>query len=211
MTLLPRPRANRVAYDESVFINCPFTADYADVLRAYVFAAMYCGLRPRCAREADDGGENRLDKIFRILRGCRWSIHDLSYVGLDPASGVARFNMPFELGLSLAVQRLASNARDQQCVIFEAEAHKTKQCLSDISGQDCRVHDRSPQTIVREVRDWLRTARGQPLPGAEAVGEKFNLFEADYPATCVALHLDPQAIVFVDLCEIIRGWLAENG
>lgn len=204
-------RADRTAYDESVFINCPFTPDHGALLRAYVFAVMYCGLRPRCAREGEDGGEVRIDKIVRIVRSCRWSIHDLSYTSLDPSSGMARFNMPFELGLFLGAQRFGPGQRDKQSVIFEREAHATKKCLSDISGQDCRVHGASTDSVVRQVRDWLRTARGVALPGADAVAERFELFEDEFPVLCAALRLNPADIVFVDLCEVVRGWIAENG
>ena len=209
--MVASPRADRVAYDESVFINCPFTADHAWLLRAYAFAVMYCGLRPRCAREGDDGGEVRIDKIVRIVRSCRWSIHDLSLTGLDPVSGLARFNMPFELGLFIGAQRFGAKQRDKQSLIFERVAHQTKVCLSDISGQDCRVHEGSAESVVRQVRDWLRTARGVALPGAEAIAERFALFEQEYPRLCETLRLDPTEIVFVDLCEVIRGWLAQNG
>lgn len=209
---MARVRADRVAYDESVFINCAFTPDYAGLLRAYVFAVMYCGLRPRCAREGDDGGEMRLDKILRIVRGCRWSIHDLSLTGVDAASGLARFNMPFELGLFVGAQRFGPpDQRDKQCVIFESTEHETKKCLSDIAGQDCRVHRMSTDTIVSQVRDWLRTARGVPLPGGEVVASRFAVFELDYPDMCKALGLDATTPVFVDLCEVVRGWIVENG
>lgn len=209
---MARARADRVAYDESVFINCAFTPDYAGLLRAYVFAVMYCGLRPRCAREGDDGGEIRFDKIIRIVRGCRWSIHDLSLNGVDAASGLARFNMPFELGLFLAAQRLGPrDQRDKQCVIFENTEHDTKKCLSDIAGQDCRVHGMAAGVIVSQVRDWLRTARGEPLPGGEVVAKRFTVFELDYPGMCATLGLDAARPVFVDLCEVVRGWIAENG
>ncbi|MET4682968.1 hypothetical protein ABIE19_000877 [Brevundimonas faecalis] len=206
-----KPSAEPAAYDESVFLNCPFTPDYAGLMRAYVFAVMYCGLRPRCARENDNGGEIRFDKLLRIIRTCRWSIHDLSFTQLDAASGLARFNMPFELGLFLAAQRYDRRQRDKECVIFEKTAHETKRCLSDISGQDPRVHDMSADLVVREVRDWLRTARGEILPGPDAVSERFSLFENDYPVICKALGLSPDAAAFVDLCEVVRGWIAENG
>lgn len=209
---MARPRADRAAYDDSVFINCPFTPDYAHLLRAYVFAVMFCGLRARCAREGDDGGEIRLDKIIRIIRGCRWSIHDLSFNGLDGDSGLARFNMPFELGLFLAAQRFGDRLqRDKQSVIFEGVAHDTKICLSDISGQDCRIHGLLPETIVREVRDWLRTARDEILPGPDAVSERFILFEQDFPGICRTLGLSVKTIIFIDLCVVVRNWLAENG
>jgi hypothetical protein len=59
-----------------------------------------CGFTPRCARENDDGGEVRIDKICRIIRDSPYGVHDISKTEPDPDSGLPRFNMPFELGLS---------------------------------------------------------------------------------------------------------------
>ena len=36
-----------------VFINCPFSADYAQKFNAIVFAVIRSGFTPRCAREAE--------------------------------------------------------------------------------------------------------------------------------------------------------------
>lgn len=120
--------------------------------------------------------------------------------------------MPFELGLFLAAQRFGNpQQRGKQSVIFERTAHDTKICLSDISGQDCRVHGLLPETIVREVRDWLRIVRDEMLPGPDVVSERFALFEQDFPGICGALGLNRDSIVFVDLCVVVRNWIAENG
>lgn len=199
------------SYAESVFINCPFSPDYAPILRAYVFAVMDCGLRPRCARETDNGADIRVEKILQLIQGCRLSIHDLSYTALDPDSDLARFNMPFEFGLAMAADRIQPGRPPRQFVIFEAVSHDTKKCLSDVSGQDCRTHDRSPERIVSEVRDWLRTAHGRSLPGPDLILERHIRFEQDFPDLCRRLGLRPASMVFADMCELIRNWIAENG
>jgi len=87
--------------DLDVFINCPFSDDYADFFNATVFTVIRSGFNPRCARENDDAGEVRYDKICRIIKDCAYGIHDISKTELDPASNLPRFNMPFELGLFL--------------------------------------------------------------------------------------------------------------
>jgi hypothetical protein len=56
-----------VGYQENVFINCPFDADYQPLLRALVFAVQDCGLVARSALERDDGSEVRIEKIRRII------------------------------------------------------------------------------------------------------------------------------------------------
>ena len=45
--------------------------------------------------------ETRIDKIARIIRESRLSVHDISRVELDAASDLPRFNMPFECGLAM--------------------------------------------------------------------------------------------------------------
>jgi hypothetical protein len=86
-----------------VFINCPFDADFLPRFQALVFAVRACGFRVRCALEMDDGGETRIDKLYRIIEESRYSIHDLSRTELDPVNALPRFNMPLELGIFLGL------------------------------------------------------------------------------------------------------------
>jgi hypothetical protein len=61
-----------------VFINCPFSDDYRDHFRAIVYTVVRSGFTPRCARERDDAGEVRYEKICRIINDCAFGIHDIS-------------------------------------------------------------------------------------------------------------------------------------
>lgn len=54
--------------------------------------------------ETEDSGEERIRKIKRIIRECRYGIHDISRVELDAVHQLPRFNMPLELGLFLGAQ-----------------------------------------------------------------------------------------------------------
>lgn len=92
-----------------VFINCPFDDAFAASFQALVFAVLSCGFRARCAREMDDAAETRIDKLYRIIAESRYSIHDLSRTGLDPANGLPRFNMPLELGIFLGAKRFGDD------------------------------------------------------------------------------------------------------
>ena len=85
------------AYDQRVFINCPFDEDYRAMFEAIVFTVHACGLTPRCALEADNAVEPRFEKIVRIIKSCRFGIHVVSRTQLN-AEGLPRFNMPLELG-----------------------------------------------------------------------------------------------------------------
>lgn len=197
-------------YDVSVFINCPFTPDYAPLLQAYVFGAIFCGLKPRTARESSDGGEVRYDKIMRIILGCRWGVHDLSLTEADPANGVARFNMPFELGLFLAAQKLGG--RSKACLIFEGRRYENQKSLSDLAGQDPETHGRDPKIALATLRDWIRVATdARGMPGGDHLVERYRQFEIDLPRLCSRMRRAADKLTFPDLCETVELWLAENG
>jgi hypothetical protein len=95
---LPSRAAGPFDYEKSVFINCPFDGAYKPIFEAIVFAVFDCGFQPRCALEADDAGQVRMEKIFDLIADCRLAINDLSRTDLDPATNLPRFNMPLELG-----------------------------------------------------------------------------------------------------------------
>lgn len=90
---------------DDVFINCPFDHDYAPTFGGLIFTIYACGFRPRSARELDDGGQTRIDKLFVLIDECRFGIHDLSRTELDEINQLPRFNMPLELGIFLGAKR----------------------------------------------------------------------------------------------------------
>jgi hypothetical protein len=87
---LPDPNA--------VFLNIPYDEEFRSLYVAYIVGLFQLDLIPHLASEIPGGGR-RLDRIFKLIQGCRFSIHDLSRVELGVApTAVARFNMPLELG-----------------------------------------------------------------------------------------------------------------
>lgn len=85
-------------YANSVFVNCPFDAEYRPLFQGIVFAVYDCGYVARSALEVDDSSEVRIEKIAKIIASCRVGIHDISRTTLDPGTSLPRFNMPMELG-----------------------------------------------------------------------------------------------------------------
>ena len=54
------------------------------------------GCKPRSALEESDSSALRLEKIYKLIKNCRFSIHDLSRTELSHSTGLPRFNMPLE-------------------------------------------------------------------------------------------------------------------
>jgi len=191
---MPSRPASEPAPARSVFINCPFDETYEPLLRAACFTIMACGLTPRCALDFSDSGSVRLTEIVRLITRCERSIHDISRVELDAASGLPRFNMPLELGADLGLRLEGPKAqRRRKTLILDSAKHRYDISLSDISGLDIEAHGSDPTRVIKAVRDWLNANRGEGpvFPGAKAIAEDFAALDAYVPQIARELRLDP--------------------
>jgi hypothetical protein len=82
--------ARRRVTSRSVFINCPFDPTYRQIFDALVFCVCALDFEPRCALEQDSGTQERLTKILNLIEECRFCIHDLSYMKIDPRTRLPR-------------------------------------------------------------------------------------------------------------------------
>lgn len=201
------------AYDDNVFINCPFDEAYRPLFRALVFTVHACGMIARSALEVDDGAEVRIDKITRIIGQCRHSIHDISRTEPDAGSGLPRMNMPFELGLFLGAKRFGpAEHQNKSSIIFDRDRYRYQQFLSDIAGQDIRAHRNDPGEVIRSVRNALATMRPARalLPSGRLIRQWYETFLRDMPTMCSELQLDHEDLSHRDLVEVIINWLERN-
>lgn len=194
---------------DGVFINCPFDADFAPIFDALVFTVLACGFQVRTARELEDGGEARLDKLFRIIEESRYGIHDLSRTELG-ANGLPRFNMPFELGLFLAARRFGGDAhRSKRTLVLDVAAYRYQQFISDLNGIDPQAHGGSVVNAIEIVRNWLANVSRRKIAGPRVIIDAHTRFEQDRPAIAEALGFDPAAIPYFDFVEMIAAWLVQ--
>jgi hypothetical protein len=195
-----------------VFINCPFTADYQNHFQAIVFTVVRSGFTPRCARESDDGGEVRFEKICRIISGCPYAVHDISKTEPDADSGLPRFNMPFELGLFLGAKRFGSRPhRQKKSLIFDRAPFRYQSFISDISGQDIHPHNGEVDQLIRELATWLRDqARDPKVPGGIAVADEYSKFKVDLPSIAGDMQLQLSELTFKDLVAVVARWIVKE-
>jgi hypothetical protein len=198
-----------------VFINCPFDEPYRPIFYALVFAVHDSGFYARSALEADNAGEVRIHKIARIIRDCRHGIHDLSRTELDPEIALPRFNMPLELGMFLGAQMIGSGKQElKNSLVLDTERYRYRSFCSDISGQDIKAHHGDPERALEAVRNWLgafSVAQGMgTIPGSKKMRERYAVFTANLPVQCAGIHLEPNALGFLELRTLVQEWLNEN-
>ncbi len=134
---------------DSVFLNVPYDAKFAKIYLAYLSGLVSLGLTPR-ATLAIPGGVTRLDRIFALIQSCRYSLHDLSRVELDRSyPPTPRFNMPMELGMSVAWAKL--NATEHTWFVFESQPRRAQKSISDLNGTDCNIHGGTEAGVMREL------------------------------------------------------------
>jgi hypothetical protein len=199
------------ARKDSVFINCPFDRTYQPLFEVIVFTVIACGFVPRCALEEADAGDVRIEKLLRLIRGCRFAIHDLSAVELN-ANGLPRFNMPFELGLDLGCKRFGSKIDGRkQLLIMDREQYRYQQFLSDIAGQDIRAHHHDIDEVANVVRSWLRTtSKRTSIPGDGFIRDQFAAFASALPELCDEGRLNRGELQYVDYADLVNSWLRNS-
>ena len=200
----------RATSTNDVFINCPFDDEFAPSFRALIFVILVCGFRPRSARELDDGGQTRIDKIYGLVEECRYGIHDISRTELDPVHQLPRFNMPLELGLFLGARRFGgTHQKAKRTLILDVEQYRYQRFISDLAGMDIHEHGGDPLRMLAKTRDWLANVSRRELPSADRVRRVYEAFLGDLPYLTAALEFHPDQIPYVDYERIVATWLVE--
>jgi hypothetical protein len=171
------------AYDQSVFINCPYDGAFEPLFHAIVLTIAALGFTPRSARESEGEADPRMVRIARGLLTSKYSIHDLSRFQGEGAENLARFNMPLELGMALGIRYLGqvegrtSNATHNWLVMVP-ENFVHQRFISDLAGYDVPDHDQTPRKVIQRVASWLQAQPDftGPRPQAKAVLDAFPHF-----------------------------------
>lgn len=191
-------------------MNCPFDVAYRSLFDAIVFAIYACGYSARCALEANDGSQVRIDKIATIIAECRFGIHDISRTEPDPTTGLPRFNMPFELGMFMGAKRYGrAQQKQKNCLILDVERHRYQKFISDIAGQDIAAHGGDVASAITLVRDWLSNASPKTFhfAGGAALMRRYESFRAQLPAAAERLHLRVEELTFNNYVVQVEEWL----
>ncbi len=201
-------------YSDNVFVNCPFDVSYKGMFEAIIFTIHDCGFISRCAREENDSGNIRIVKIMKIIDECKYGIHDISKADLDPTSGLARFNMPLELGLFMGAKNYASPRhynREKRTLILDTEPFRYQQFISDLAGQDINAHHMSVAELITQVRDFLFSyAKRTTIPGGPYINDRFDNFNVDIVDLCDTLHWDRNNLPFQGYLACVLSWINDN-
>jgi hypothetical protein len=191
--------------DDRVFLNVPYDSKFEKLLLALIAGTTAFGLVPRATLEIATSSR-RLDRIVELISSCRYSIHDLSRVELDQgAPRTPRFNMPFELGLTVAT-RTVKGKKDHQWFVCESKNFRLTKSLSDLNGTDPFIHDGNVGGIFRELCNMFRRLSG-PQPTVQQMWKVYRELRRSLPSVLTEAGSGSMftARVFKDLCVMANA------
>jgi hypothetical protein len=142
------------------FINIPYSKRYERVYLAFIAGIAGYGLVPSAAVR-DPSSRIQLERIYELISSAQYSFHDLSWMSLDGKSPrTPRLNMAFELGLAVSVSRAAG--ANHEWFVFDTVPYRLDKALSDLGGIRPRIHDRSPQSVLRALMNAFSRHANQP-------------------------------------------------
>jgi hypothetical protein len=151
---LPDPNA--------LFLNIPYDEEFSSLYLAYIVGLCHLGIVPHLASEIP-GGDRRLNRIFKLIQSCRYSIHDLSRVELGVAPpATPRFNMPLELGMTITWTNLHPSRHTW--FVWESEPYRIQRSASDLNGTDPYIHNGTPEGVLRELRNAFLRDNAPTVP-----------------------------------------------
>lgn len=154
---MPKPLKPSV----SVFLNVPYDPKFEKLFLAYISGIAAFGFLPRVTLEIPTSSR-RLDRILGLIGTCRYSIHDLSRVELDRKHPrTPRFNMPFELGLTVAHES-SLKVKKHGWFVCESQPLRLAKSLSDLNGTDPFIHEAKIAGVFRELCNMFWTPRRRP-------------------------------------------------
>jgi hypothetical protein len=161
-------RARSSTAPSEVFLNLPYDAAFERLYLAYIVGVSALGMVPRATLELP--GAIRIDRIWTLISGCRYSIHDLSRVQLDrtPPFTAPRFNMPFELGLATAFR--IEHPGEHEWFVYESRNRRVMKSLSDLNGTDVYIHDGTIRGVFAQLCNAFVRGEVQPsVPQMERI------------------------------------------
>lgn len=129
--------------------------------------------------------------------------------GLDSGSGLPRFNVAFELGITWGRK---SRRSDRKFLVIDGALHRYERSISDLKALDPVSHQGDPMEMVTQVRNWLSSHQIMPLNGPRHMKNWHTGFLVDLPNICFQSGFDRRqmAYAFTDFAYCARLWLNKN-
>jgi molybdopterin converting factor small subunit len=201
-----------MAFEQNVFVNCPFDNDFKPLLKALVFELIYLGFTPKLSQTLSSSAI-RVNQIKNLIKNCKFGIHDLSRSKAMAVGELPRFNMPYELGLDIGALEYGSRKlKTKKILILETERFHYQKVISDIAGQDIENHNDDPKTLITKVRNWFSANfPEETIVGQSVIWIAYNQFIDDLNTNLSATYTEDEIeeMPIGDFIKFANDWISE--
>lgn len=202
------------SFETCVFINCPLDEDFEPILQAILFCVVYLEFAPRLSTERSDSGEIRIEKIRELIKGSKYSIHDLSRCQATKDGEYFRLNMPFELGIDYGCRHYNGDGREKKkFLVLEDKKYRYQAAISDLSGCDIVAHAGKFEIAMRKVRNWLVNEAGAAAHAPKKILDAYFDFQEWHYNRQLAEGFSEEDIQDYPTKELLQAmelWIAEG-
>lgn len=142
-----------------IFLNIPYAARYTRLELAVIATATAYDLRPVLAKQ-HVVFDVRFKRILELITSCAFGFTDLSYE--------KRMNMPFELGIMIAMGK--------DCFIVSRRKYSGLASISDLSLDDIHYHEGDPVKLVKGFSRWIESNCSRKRPRVDDLIERYGAF-----------------------------------
>lgn len=167
-------------FENNIFINCPFDKIRIDaILKPMIFCLVYYNFKPQLSLKVKDSGRPRIETIVNMMKGSRYSIHDLSLLSVSNPNDFARMNMPYELGIDYGLRVSGNQGLDEKrFLILGSKKYDYMKAISDLNGFDIDYHEDNTQKVFYCIREWIDSIRSTEILPSLKLYYKFMDFNA---------------------------------
>lgn len=174
-----------------------------------IFGCIYLDYKPLLS-ETVNSADSRIAGIQDLISKAKYSIHDLSRMESSKKNELARFNMPFELGIDIGCKRFGDELmKEKYLLIFDKEKYRYQKSISDLSGNDIEIHNNDPQDALRKLRNWILKIKGKQIDSANKIWRLYNEFNGDFFVLAKENELstkDIEEMPWDEFCYYIQEW-----
>ncbi len=191
-----------MGYNNNVFINCPFDKNYREIVEKLVFILQFYGFEVLMSVNKSSS-HDRLNEIIKMIIKSKYTFHDLSRHEAQKKGEIARFNMPFELGIDFGCNQFVKNRQNKIIAILDSSPHKYDVHSSDLSGRDILFHQNNGETLFKLIPDWLSISTGKLYDSPKKLKGYYTEWNKDYRSTLKNKGYDLRTLKKIKL-EIYR-------
>jgi hypothetical protein len=117
--------------------------------------------------------------------------------------------MPLELGIFMGCNEFGNKPHSmKRYVILDSEPFRYQAFVSDLGGQDIKVHQNTTEGMITCIREWLgNKKKNLALPHSSYFIDEYQKFQTALPELCSVNRWTPEELSFNEYSSLASLWV----